>query len=124
MYPLDSSSDSNDEELIEMARATIPMSEVVCLPEKVGQLVAGLHFIALAKITRNLMSIRDLLLKGVTVKGILVNKVKGIIECKLTVMASTATAIVPIEVSCVDQNGQLSATLCVNQFRTFAISNW
>ena len=60
MYPLDSSSDSNDEELIEMACATIPMSEVVCLPEKVGQLVAGLHFIALAKITKNLMSIRDL----------------------------------------------------------------
>jgi len=42
-----------------------------------------------------------------------VDKVGGIIECKLTAMASTATAIVPIEVSCVDQNGYLSATsLC------------
>ena len=52
MYPLDSNSvTSEDDGVLEMACASIPMAEVVPLPEKVGQLVAELHFIALAKIT-------------------------------------------------------------------------
>ena len=113
IYPLDSGSNtSEDDGVIEMARATVPMTEVVPLPEKIGQLVAELHFIALAKIARNLVNC-NCIMKTVKVKGILVDKSNGIVDCKLVAKASTATAPVLIEVTCVDRNGLLcSSALC------------
>ena len=113
LYPLESNlSSSEDDGVIEMARATIPMVEVLPLPEKVGQLVAELHFIALAKIARNVVKYNHIL-KIVQVKGTLVDKSNGIVECTLIAKASTATAPVFMEVTCIDRNGPLSSsTLC------------
>ena len=56
IYPLDSNSESEDDGLIEIAHACVPMAEIIHLPEKVGQLIAELHFLALAKVARNLVN--------------------------------------------------------------------
>ena len=117
VYPLDSNSDtSEDDGVIEMARASIPMAEVVPLPEKVGQLVAGLHFLALAKIMRNLV-VSNHIIKTAIVKGILVDKSNGVIHCQLVAKVSTAIAPVSIEVFYTDRNGSLNTSFLCRSFQ-------
>ena len=112
IYPLDSNSESEDDGVIEITRACVPMAEIIRLPKKVGQLIAELHFLALAKVTRNLVNCNHII-KSVGVKGILVDRNNGVVECKLVAKAGTAIAPVPIEVTCIDRNGSLcTSALC------------
>ena len=104
-YQLESNSDSCEEDkVIECARGPIPTTQVNLLPEKAGQLIAELHFIAVAAIVRNLVKGRHLV-KFVKVKGIIIDKVNGIFRCELTVTVATADKPVGLEVSCIDSNG-------------------
>jgi len=81
MYPLESNSEtSENNEAIETALASVPMEEVVFLPEKVGQLLEEFHFLALAKIIQNLVD-HNKMIKMARVKGVLVDRSNGIINC-------------------------------------------
>lgn len=113
VYPLDNGSDSSEvDSVIEVADVKVPMAKVLPLPEKVGQLVAELHFIALAKIIRNFIK-NERFIETVVVKGILVDKSNGIIKCKLNVKASTSIAPCPFMVHRIGSNGALNTqALC------------
>ena len=69
---------------MEAARGTMPVCRVHGIPEKVGQLIAGLYFIAVAKSTRCL-KIKECSPQKLTVRGALVDKANGIILCALKI---------------------------------------
>jgi len=90
----------------------IPVIPVSGLPEKIGQVVAELHFVAVAAVVRNLIKKRRLV-KSVTTKGILIDKLNGVIRCELTVKVSTPDKPVSLQLLCVDHSGMdTSEYLC------------
>ena len=46
------SEDDDNDGLIEVGRAAIPVNPISHLPEKIGQVIAGLHFLATAKVIK------------------------------------------------------------------------
>ena len=77
---------------MEAARRTIPVCRVHGIPEKVGQLIAGLYFIAVAKAIRCL-KIKDCSPQNVAVRGALVDKANGIILCVLKINVNSGTSV-------------------------------
>ena len=77
---------------MEAVRGTIPVCRVHGIPEKVGQLIAGLYFIAVAKLTRCL-KIKEYSPQKLTVRGALVDKANGIILCELKIDVNSRTSV-------------------------------
>ena len=103
---MDESDTSADE--LEFVRGTVPVQKSQ-IPEKVGQVIAALHFLAASRILKNLVN-KKRILRSVTVKGSLVDKNNGVIVCQLTMEPSLATSNVRTKVSCIEQSGRLTGS--------------
>jgi len=77
-YTVESNPDSSNVGVLEIARASAPVSPVSLIPEKVGQVVAAMHFLLLSKMVRNKCKCLSCIVKT---KGILLEKCNGAIEC-------------------------------------------
>lgn len=78
-------SDSENNTTIEIPRAPIPVSAVTCLPEKLGELMAGLYFLLVAKTVKEVVYKEPRKLKScgavVGARGILVDKTNRFVHC-------------------------------------------
>ena len=83
---------SSEDKILEAARGTIPVCRVHGIPEKVGQLIAGLYFVAVAKSTRS-MKKKEFSPQSIAVKGALVDKTNGIILCVLKIDVNGGTSV-------------------------------
>ena len=108
--PMSSADEDEDNEVIENCNTSMLVSHVLHLPEKVGQVIAELHFIAAAKIIRCLVD-HDLLLSNVSCRGILVDKSNGLIHCSLKVVISEKPTKIEVECRCATGN-LTEAKLC------------
>lgn len=99
---MESDSESEDERVVECSRGTLTMKSASPFPEKIGQLIAELHFVAAAAIIRKLVKVRRLV-KSMKTKGILIDKLNGIIHCEVVVSADKT-----LQVSCVDNSGKVT----------------
>ena len=110
-------SDSENDTTIELTRATIPVNAVTRLPEKLGELMAGLHFLLVAKIVRKVVQkkSRKISISEVAARGILVDKTNGIIHCHIEMPISPPESPVKMSASFICNNGRLdSSSLCHN----------
>ena len=74
--------------------------------------MAGLHFLAAAKVIRNLVD-HNLLLSNLTCKGLLIDKSSGLIRCAVKAVVSSPEAPSKIEVKCGCATGHLNESkLC------------
>ena len=102
--------EDEDNEEIENCNTSVPVSHVLRLPEKVGQVIAELHFIAAAKIMRCLVD-HDLLLSDVSCRGMLVDKSNGLIDCNLKAVISETPTTIKVKCGCATGN-LTEAKLC------------
>ena len=84
-----STTDSEDDSLIENTFQQPPMkSEKAGIPEKTGQLIASLHTVLVAKVLRQLKKNKEIN-RVFEVKGLLIDKVLGVIEVRVSVDMSS-----------------------------------
>jgi len=99
--------DDNDDAVIEVGRSVIPVSPISHFPEKIGQVVTGLHFLTTAKVIRNVFD-HDVLLSNLTCQGVLVDKSNdGLIYCTLRVNVGSPDEPTRIELTCTCTTGVL-----------------
>ena len=78
--------DGSEEELIENSFQRPPLSgaDYSCLPEKLGEVFAGLHILLICRILKRLAKKKPIDREH-KVKGILIDKVCGVVHCSLSV---------------------------------------
>lgn len=78
----ESDSSGTDDHTIEVAKTAGSVNAVTRLPEKLGELLSGLHFLLVAKLVRTYIRKKQLL-TTVVAKGFLIDKLNGIIHCSV-----------------------------------------
>ena len=96
------STDSEDDSLIENTFQRPPMKSVKGgIPEKTGQLIASLHTVLVAKVLRQLKK-RKCIDRVFKVKGLLIDKVLGVIEVHVSVDMSIKRQMHRLQINVLD----------------------
>jgi len=104
--------DSEEDASIEVCRASLTLHDVTRLPEKLGQLIAELHFLLVAKFVRHFHNKRAAL-PVVRAKGCLIDRLNGIVHCCLSARMCSPENPELISPEFITMNGAvLRSTLC------------
>ena len=108
------SDDSPDVSVIEDSFQRTPRRPATSsgLPEKVGELFAGLHIILVSKFLKKLLKSKSITDKKREVKGILIDKICGVIQCTLAVKMEEGRGST-LEWKVVDYSGEILTPTCL-----------
>ena len=115
---VESDSSGTEDETMEMERQPGVVNKVMNLPEKVGEVIAGLQFLLVAKVIRTYIR-KQQLIPQVTASGCLVDKSNGVIYCTAvaSILSLAAEHKKPISVSFLCRNGMLTSSILCNQIQ-------
>ena len=114
---------SSEDEVIENShqRSQLTPSAVTCLPEKTGELIAGLHMLLVSKIYRTIRNEKPIERKF-TVKGVLLDKVCATVHCALSAQVKF-NEVVHLKIELRDYGGEmLSPQILCTHIAT--LTNW
>ena len=92
------SSSSSEDDVIEANRGVMTVHRGMVLPEKLGQLIAAMHTLAIAKVIRG--AIRGKRCDDVTVRGMVLDKSVGGFFCSLNVGLSEPNNPTKLKIKC------------------------